>query len=40
VVGKRNRRVVLGRFSAGRVVNEQMTIVIEREKNRQSIFIE
>jgi hypothetical protein len=50
VVGKRISRVVFGplpdgfavanRFRAGAIVNEQTTIVIEREKKRQSMFIE
>src|SRR5436309_878329 len=49
VVGKRNSRVVFGsppdgfavadRFCAEAVVNEQTTIVIERKKKRQGIFI-
>ena len=30
---------MFGRFCAGAVVNEQTTIVIEREKKRQSMFI-
>jgi hypothetical protein len=40
VVGKRSSRVVFGRFCAEAVVNEKTTIVIEREKKRQTIFIE
>ena len=40
VVGKRSSRVVFGRFCAETVVNEQTTIVIEKEKKRESIFIE
>src|SRR6476646_10705701 len=40
VVGKRSSRVVFVRFCAETVVNEQTTIVIEKEKKRQSIFIE
>jgi hypothetical protein len=40
VVGKRSNRAVFGRFWAEAVVNEQMATVIEREKRRESIFIE
>jgi len=40
VVGKRSSRVVFDRLCAEAVVNEQTTIVIEREKKRQTIFIE
>jgi len=39
VVGKRSSRVVFGRFCVEAVI-EQTTIVTEREKKRQSIFIE
>jgi len=40
VVGKRSSRVVFGRFCAEALVIEQARIVTEREKKRQSIFIE
>src|SRR6266436_8255850 len=39
VVGKRNSRVVFGRFCAEAFVNEVTTIVIEKKRKRQSIFI-
>src|SRR6266403_5924002 len=39
VVGKRNSRVVFGRFCAEAVVNEVTMIVIEKKRKRQSIFI-
>jgi hypothetical protein len=40
VVGKRSNRVVFGGFCAETVVDKQTTIVMEREKKRQSMFIE
>src|SRR5437867_8178981 len=40
VVGKRSSRVVFGRFCADAVINELTTIVIERKKKRQDMFIE
>jgi hypothetical protein len=40
VVGNRSSRVVFGRVCAEAVVSQQMTIVIERDKKRQIVFIE